>query len=77
MTSGGVADMRTGFDGSGWTVSTGKSMAQGGARTGGQDLSGIAQGPIGQARALTAGFGGLPLLMLVGLGVYFFAKGKL
>jgi len=75
MQSGGIADMRSGFDGSGWTVATGRATARGGDRTGGQDLSGAAQGPIGQLRSTAAGLGGIPMLLMVGAFVYFAARG--
>lgn len=77
MVSGGAVDARSGMDGSGWTVSTGGSNAQGGARNGaGLDMSGLPSAPIGQSSSLSmAGFSGIGMLMMVGLFVYFVAKG--
>jgi hypothetical protein len=78
MVSGGGWDFRSAFDNSGWTVSTGSSKATGGARSGGgPDMTGQPQGPIGQAMAIPqqAGLGWIGLVLMVGLGVYFVARG--
>jgi hypothetical protein len=74
MVSGGTTDARSGMDGSGWTVTTGGSRATGATRgSGGLDLSGQPSMPIGQASM--AGLGGLPMLLMAGLFVYFVARG--
>lgn len=77
MISGGPTDARSGMDGSGWTVSTGRGTATGGARSGtGFDNSGLASGPMGQSSGLMqAGFGTWAMLAMLGLGVVYIAKG--
>lgn len=75
LVSGGGWDFRNAFDGSGWTVSTGSSRAQGGS-SGGLDNSG--QPPaLGQSFGLAnqAGFGGITAWLMVGLFVAFAARG--
>jgi hypothetical protein len=77
MVSGGKTDARSGMDGSGWAVATGGSKATGGARSGsGFDQTGLPSAPIGQQAGLySAGLGGLPMLMLAGLAMYFVKRG--
>lgn len=79
VSGGGAFDGRSAFDGSGWTVSTGSSRATGSTRAGsgsGMDLTGAPSGAIGMSGGLsTAGLGGIGLLMMVGLAVYFIANG--
>lgn len=77
MSSGsGQWDMRNVIDGSGWTVSTGKSTAQGGARSGGNDQGTRPQGVMGQSFGLPqqAGIGWAALALGVGVLVFFLAK---